>query len=139
MSEFKFYTPVQVRHGDLDPQWHVNHARTVSYLEAARFDYIIALDLFDGQSFFDLEWIVADVHVAYIAPIKLTQKIRVGVRVSKIGNKSITLEYQIEDEADGCVLTKAETVMVCFDYHKNESKPVPENWRAKITAFEGWK
>jgi acyl-CoA thioesterase FadM len=37
------------------------------------------------------------------------------------------------------VLTRAETVMVCFDYHKNVSKPVPDEWRAKITSFEGWK
>jgi acyl-CoA thioester hydrolase len=139
MSEFKFYTPVQVRYGDLDPQWHVNNAHTVTFLETARFNYIQAVGLFDGQSFFDLGLIVADVHVVYLAPIKLTQKIRIGVRVAKIGTKSLTLEYQIEDEAESSVLTRAETVMVCFDYHKHESKPVPDEWRAKISTFEGWK
>jgi acyl-CoA thioester hydrolase len=95
--------------------------------------------LFDGQSFLDLSLIVADVHVVYLAPIKLGQKIRVGVRVAKIGTKSLTLEYQIEDEETGSALTKAETVMVCFDYHKHSSKPVPDEWREKIAAFEGWK
>ncbi|MEI8132484.1 MAG: thioesterase family protein [Leptolinea sp.] len=139
MSEFKFYFPMQIRYGDLDPQWHVNNSHTVIFIETARLNYIMALGLFDGQSFFDLGLIVADVHVVYLAPIKLTQKIRVGVRVAKIGTKSLTLEYQIEDEADGRALTRAETVMVCYDYHKNESKPVPDEWRAQISAFEGWK
>jgi acyl-CoA thioester hydrolase len=139
MSEFKFYYPLQIRYGDLDPQWHVNNAYTVIYIETARLNYIMAVGLFDGQSFFDLGLIVADVHVAYLAPIKLTQKIRVGVRVAKIGNKSLTFDYQIEDETDGSVLTRAETVMVCFDYHKQESKLVPDEWRTKISAFEGWK
>jgi acyl-CoA thioester hydrolase len=139
MSEYKFFSPVQVRYGDLDTQWHVNNAHTVTFIEAARFDYIQAVGLFDGESFLDMGLIVADVHVVYLAPIKLTQNIRIGVRVAKIGTKSLTLEYQIEDESDGSVLTRAETVMVCFDYRKNESKPVPDEWRAKISAFEGWK
>jgi len=139
MNEYKYYFPLQVRYGDLDPQWHVNNAHTVTFLETARLNYVQAIGLFDGKSFFDLGLIVADVHVVYLAPIKLTQKIRVGVRVAKIGTKSLTLDYQIEDEADGSVLTRAETVMVCFNYHKNETKPVPDDWRAKISAFEGWK
>lgn len=139
MNDYKFFSPIQVRYGDLDPQWHVNNAHTVTFIETARFEYIQAVGLFDGQSFLDLSLIVADVHVVYLAPIKLGQKIRVGVRVAKIGTKSLTLEYQIEDEETGSVLTKAETVMVCFDYHKHASKPVPDEWREKIAVFESWK
>jgi acyl-CoA thioester hydrolase len=112
MNEFKFYSPVQIRYGDIDPQWHVNNAHTLTMIEVGRFNYMQHLGLFDGESFFDLGWIVADAHISFLAPITLTQKIRVGVRVSKIGNKSMTIEYQIEDEKDGHVLTKAETVMV---------------------------
>jgi acyl-CoA thioester hydrolase len=63
----------------------------------------------------------------------------VGVRVAKLGNKSMTLEYQIEDQSTGEVLTKAETVMVHFDYHTHSSQPIPEEWRKKISDFEGWK
>lgn len=139
MSEFKFYSPIQVRYGDIDPQWHVNHAHTVTYIETARFNFVQALKIFDGESYFDLGWIVADVHVSYLAPIKLTQNIRVGVRVAKLGTKSMTLEYQIEDEDTGAVLTKAETVMVHFDYHTNTTQPIPDEWRAIIAEHEGWK
>lgn len=139
MSEFKFYTPLQVRYGDIDAQWHVNHAHTVTFIETARFNFVQELGIFDGESYFDLGWIVADVHVSFLAPIYLTQKIRVGVRVAKLGNKSMTLEYQIEDEKTGDVLTKAETVMVHFDYHSHSSQPIPDEWRKKISEHEGWK
>ncbi len=139
MSEFKFYTQIQIRYGDIDPQWHVNHAHEVTFIETARFNFVQALGIFDGESYFDLGWIVADLHVSYIAPIFLTQKIRVGVRVAKLGTKSMTLEYQIEDEGTGAVLTKAETVMVHYDYHTHATSPIPDEWREKIALHEGWK
>jgi acyl-CoA thioester hydrolase len=139
MSEFKFYSPIQVRYGDIDAQWHVNHAHTVTFIETARFNFVQSLGIFDGESYFDLGWIVADVHISYLAPIYLTQKIRVGVRVARLGNKSMTLEYQIEDENTGEILAKAETVMVHFDYHSHTSQPISDDWRAKISEHEGWK
>jgi acyl-CoA thioester hydrolase len=137
MPAFRYYCPIQVRYGDLDPQWHVNNARTVTFLEQARFSYLIQLGLFDGVSFFDVGVIVADVHVTYLAPIRLTYKVRVGVRVARIGNKSLTFEYQVEDENSATILATAETVMVAYNYHTQNSIPVPPDWREKITAFEG--
>jgi acyl-CoA thioester hydrolase len=137
MPDFQFYCPIQVKYGDLDPQWHVNNARTVTFIEQARFEYLIQLGLFDGVSFFDVGLIVADVHVAYRAPIRLTQKLRIGVRVARIGNKSITFEYQVEDEDSKAILVTAETVMVAYNYHTLSSEPVSPVWREKIAAFEG--
>ncbi len=136
MPEFHFYYPIQVRYGDLDPQWHVNNAHFVTFIEQARFAYLFELGLFDGKHFFDLGLIVADVHVAYLAPILLGQEIRIGVRVARIGGKSLTFEYLVEEEGSGAVLAKAETVMVAYDYHAHASMPVSDAWRAKISQFE---
>lgn len=137
MNSFHFYYPLQIRYGDLDAQWHVNNANFLVFIEQARFSYIVELGLFDGKSFFDVGLIVADAHIAYKAPIDLLQKIRIGCRVSKIGNKSMIFEYQIEEEGSGKVLCTAETVMVAYDYHQGESKPVPAKWREIISRYEG--
>ena len=137
MSDFNFYCPIQVRYGDLDPQWHVNNAHILTFFEQARFTYITELGLFKGNDFFDLGLIVADVHVSYVAPVEMRQKVRVGVRISRIGNKSLTFEYQMEDENANQVLAKAETVMVAYDYHNHASQPVPAEWREAIGKFEG--
>ncbi len=137
MSAFRFYYPIQVRYGDLDPQWHVNNARFLTFLEQTRFAYLLELGLFDGKSFLDLGLIVADIHIAYLAPIMLEEKIRVGLRVARIGNKSLTLEYLMENETTGEAKARAEIIMVSYDYHTRQSVPVRTEWREKITAFEG--
>ena len=137
MNSFNFYYPLQVRYEDLDPQWHVNNAHFVMFLEQTRFAYLTRTGLFDGKSFFDLGLIVADVHVVYRAPIDLNHKIRVGCRISQIGNKSLTFEYQIEEEGTKLVFATAETIMVAYDYHTHQSIPVPQEWKDKIAAFEG--
>jgi acyl-CoA thioester hydrolase len=115
----------------------VNNAHFVMFLEQTRFNYLTHTGLFDGKSFFDLGLIVADVHVTYRAPIDMNQKIRVGCRVSRIGNKSLTFAYQIEEEGTELVFATAESIMVAYDYHSHQSIAVPQEWRTKIAAFEG--
>lgn len=136
MNSFHFSIPIQVRYGDLDPQWHVNNTRFLAYIEQARFEYLMKLGLFDGRSFLDLGLIVADVHIAYRAPIEIGQQILVRVRTARIGNKSLTLAYRVEDAQTGELCAEAETVMVAYDYRAHASVTVSEEWRAKITAFE---
>jgi acyl-CoA thioester hydrolase len=137
MSAFHFIYPLQIRYGDLDPQWHVNNAHTVTLIETGRSAYLVHLGLWDGQDFNALGLIVADVHVSYLAPIGLQQKVQVGVRVARLGNKSLTFKYALEDCDSGKILATAETIMVAFDYATHQSMAVPDEWRQKIKAFEG--
>ena len=137
MRTFRFYHSIQVRYADLDPQWHVNNTRFLTFIEQARLEYLQLLGLWDGHSFLALGIIIADVHVSYLKPIVLGQKVRVGVRVARIGNKSINFENVIEDEASGEVLATGEVVAVAYDFRTNQTIPVPEEWRTKINEFEG--
>ena len=137
MSEFRYYLPIQLRYGDLDAQWHINNARFLTYMEHTRFSYLLHLGLFEGHNFLEFPLIVADVHIAFLAPIEHDEPIRVGMRVSRIGNKSLTIEYIIENTATGEAKSRAEFVMVTFDYHQKKSVSVWPEWREKIAAFEG--
>ena len=136
MQEFRFYHPIEVRYGDLDPQGHVNNARYLTYMEQARVAYVRQLGLWDGGSFFNFGLILADVHVAFLKPIYFDQKIQVGVRVSRIGNKSLTMEYSLIDQIQQ-ELAVSESILVAFDYHRNNTVPVPDHWRRTIIEFEG--
>ena len=137
MEEYKFAYPMQVRYGDLDPQWHVNNARFLTFIEQARFAYLVELGIFDGKDFFEVPFIVADIHVAYLAPIHLTQTIEVRMRTGKLGNKSLRFDYLIADSDTGEELARAETVMVAYDYHTRQSMPIKESWRQAILDYEG--
>ena len=137
MSDFRFYHPIHVRYGDIDSQWHVNNTRHLAYIEDARTAYLLNLDLWDPNSFLELGFILVDTHIAYHKPILLGQEIEIGIRVAKIGNKSITFEYQIEDSSTRQVMASAESVHVAYDYSTKTSHRVTDEWRKKINAFEG--
>jgi acyl-CoA thioester hydrolase len=95
------------------------------------------LDLFESNNFLELPVIVANMNIDYHAPITLDQKIRVGLKISRIGTKSMQYDYVIEDMETGEIAAKATSIMVTYDYHTRKSVPVPDEWRAKITEFEG--
>lgn len=137
MSGYRFYHPIEVRYGDLDPQGHVNNARYLTYMEQARIGYIRHLGLWDGGSFLDIGIILAEARVTFRKPILLGQPVRVGVRVPRLGNKSFPMQYRLEDAATGEVLAEGETVQVCYDYRTGRTVPIPEAWRQAIAAFEG--
>ncbi len=137
MTTFNFHIPIQIRYMDLDPQWHVNNAKFLSYLENARMEYLLHLGLWDGKDFFRLGLIVASVHLDYLAPIKLEQHIRVGIRVSRMGTKSLDFEYEIQDIDNGQILARGTMPMVSYDYKSSSSILIPDHWRKTIAAFEG--
>jgi len=137
MIGYRFFIPIKVRYSDIDAQWHVNHTRFLIFIEQARLEYLQHLGLFDGKSFLDLRVIIADVHVSYIEPIVLGQKVRVGTRTAKIGNKSITFEYILEDTDSRKIFAKGEVICVAYNFRNQKTVPVPPEWRNKIAKFEG--
>jgi len=138
MSDFKFFYPIEVRYGDLDPQGHVNNAKYLTFFEQARVRYMIHLGLYtQDQSFMKVGVIVADAHIAFLAPILFGDEVKVGVRTSKLGNKSMTIEQNIVNNASGQELAKGEVVTVTFDYQSKQTISIPDEWRNKIKAFEG--
>jgi acyl-CoA thioester hydrolase len=136
MPNFRFYHPVEVRYGDLDPQGHVNNARYLTYMEQARVEYIRHLGLWDGKSFVNIGFILADAQITFRQPIFFEQPVRVGVRVSSLGNKSIKMEYRLEDAQNSHLLATGSTVLVTYNYQAGCTIPVPEQWREAITTFE---
>jgi len=140
MSEFHFYHPIEVRYGDLDPQGHVNNAKHLTYFEQARVAYLIELGLFTkDQSFMKIGVIVADIHITYLGPIYFGQNIKVGVHAAKLGSKSMTWQQNIVDADTNRELAKGEVIIVTYDYKEEKTISVPEEWREKITRFEGLK
>jgi acyl-CoA thioester hydrolase len=137
MSRFHYFHPIEVRYGDLDPQGHVNNAKHLTYIEQARVNYVRSLGLWSGGSFLDIGFILADVHIVYKQPILFGTPLQVGVRVTRMGNKSLSMEYTIQNGASDEVFAIAETVQVAYDYHSQMTILIPERWRDIITNFEG--
>ena len=139
MSTFRFFHPIIVRYGDLDPQGHVNNAAFLTYLEHARVHYVRQLDLWDGKSFLEIGIILARIELDYKSPILMTDQVEVGLRTSRLGNKSLDMEYIVRETETGQVFAESKTVQVAYDYQKGITIPIKENWREVIRDFEGLK
>lgn len=137
MPEFRFFYPIEVRYGDLDPQGHLNNAKYLTFFEQARVGYIRNLGLWDGKSFMDIGIILAEARVTFLAPVLFGQSVRVGVRTARLGNKSFTMEYVLEDSTDGRQLATGEAVLVVYDYASAGTVPLTDSWRRTISEFEG--
>jgi acyl-CoA thioester hydrolase len=138
MSKIKFFHPVEVRYGDLDPQGHLNNAKYLTYFEQARVAYLINLGLFEkGLSFLEIGMIIADIHIIFYKSVLWETPVKVGVAISKLGNKSFTVLQNIVHAETGEVLAEGEVIMVAFDYHTEKTIRIPDDWREIINAFEG--
>lgn len=137
MSEYKFFHLTEVRYEDLDPQGHVNNAKYLSYFEQARIHYLIQLGLFSkDQSFMEVGVIIADIHITYHATTHYGDPIKVGVKTTKIGNKSFTTEQAVINTETGKILASAIVALVTFDYEGLKPILVPNEWRKQISEFE---
>lgn len=136
MPPFHFHHPIEIRYADLDPQGHVNNARYLTYFEQARVHYLIHLGLFSNQqSFLEIGIILAEAVVTFKAPLYFGTRAQVGARVSRLGNKSLTMEYELTDDK-GKLYATGSTVIVTFDYRSHVTIPIPALWRETISRFE---
>jgi acyl-CoA thioester hydrolase len=136
MPEFRFYHPIEVRYGDLDAQGHLNNAKYLTFMEQARIRYFRHLDLWNTDSFLDVGAIMAEARIVFKAPIHWGQTVKVGVRTTQLGNKSLHMSQKLEDSQSGQELAQGSVVLVTYDYHANRTIPIPDNWRETITHFE---
>ncbi len=136
MEKFTYTHPITVRYGDLDPQGHVNNAAYLTYVESARLGYYEATGIWRQDPGMLTGMVVAHIDIDYLVSIILGMAICVGIRLGRIGNKSLTLAFQIENAVDSSVVARGTSVMVAYDSAAKKSIPFPPEWREKILKYE---
>jgi acyl-CoA thioester hydrolase len=133
---FRHHIRVPIRYADLDTLGHVNNASYLSYMEQARITYVRDMGLWDGYVS-GLGLIVARICTDYKLALRLEDEaVDVWTRVSRLGNKSFTLEYVLNRSTDRTTAATSEIVMVAYDYGNEMTVVIPDDWRAKIVAYE---
>jgi len=132
MDGFRIVHTQPVEFRDLDGLGHVNNAVYLAYLENGKLTYFR-----DVVGAVDLQHlgIVADVKIAYRSPAFLGEELAVGIRVGRLGTKSIEFEFEIRGR-DARLVADGSSVHVTFDYDRREPIPVPDEWRRRIEAHE---
>jgi len=132
MQGYRLVRRQDVEFRDLDGLGHVNNAVYLSYLESAKVAYF--REVVGADELSDLG-IVADVKIAYRSPAFFGEALEIGVRVPRVGTKSIQFEFEVRGP-DGRLVAEASSAHVTFDYATREPAPVPDEWRRRIESHE---
>ncbi len=126
-------TDIQARFADFDALGHVNNVNLQHYFDLGKSDFYLraaglpavpsgAVGVFP---------ITAATRTDYIAQTRPGEKIYVETALESVGTKSMTLVQRIVSRAGGDVKATSRSVMVAFDFGRQESVEVPAEWYAK--------
>lgn len=126
-----------VRFSDVDVFGHVNNVTYFEYYQEARLAFLASLRRSDA----DLSLVVARMEVDYRRPILFRpEPYRVDSWVTHVGRSSFALSSQIRSDSaadDDALLSRAEAVMVAFDFEQQRARPLAEDEREALEAQIG--
>lgn len=134
LARARFRHRVPVRFRDLDSMGHAHHSLPLVYYEEARAQYWREVA---GRTD-TVDYIMATVTVRLHARIYWPALLEVALRTTRIGTKSFVIEFAIVGE-DGTLLSSGETTQVMYDFESGRSVIVPDEVRARIEAYEGFR
>ncbi|HEY1250796.1 MAG TPA: thioesterase family protein [Thermoanaerobaculia bacterium] len=128
---------IEVPYDDIDAMGHLNNVAYLTYLERARQKYWMAMR--DSTDFWDVDFVVAHSEIDYRSSVSMGEVLEVEIHVSRMGASSFDFAYAIRrpGAAGGAELVaEAKTTQVSFDWQSRAKKPLSEERRKQIEAFE---
>lgn len=136
---FSFWVPVTVRWADMDSYGHVNNAKYFTYCETARMQYFeaigIGVEVLARQP--NLGPAVVRAECNFRRQVHHPAELEVGVRASKIGGRTFTLEYGLFHQGTDELAADGASVCVWVDYEAEKALPIPDELIAEIRELEG--
>lgn len=126
---------IRIDWSDLDVYGHVNNVAYIRYVQAARVQYIMPLELIEQYLSTKVSIILASTAIQYLSPLFFPGEASVETSISFIKNSSFGFCHRIRN-AQGQIVAEAQDVMVYYDFNKNEKVRIPNEMRAKISSIE---
>lgn len=142
MQGFPVTLELPVQWGEMDALRHVNNAQFFRWFESARiayFDRLRASIPGAGATvgLGDIGPILASTSCDFLRPVTYPAVVRVGARVSELGNSSMRMDYAVErTDAPDDLCAKGTSVVVLVRYSTLQKVRVPDEMRAAIDAIE---
>jgi acyl-CoA thioester hydrolase len=142
MQGFSVTLEFPVQWGEMDALRHVNNARYFTWFESARIAYFERLrSTLPGAGptpgLGEVGPILASTSCDFLRPVAFPAVVRVGAKVSELGNSSMRMEYAVErTDAPDDVCARGTSVVVLVRYATLAKVRVPDEMRAAIDALE---
>ena len=135
LEGFPVVFDIEPRFRDTDAMGHLNHVVYITYFEVARARYWT--EMTGNRDYSAVPFIFAHVTADYRSPAFVHEILRIGVRVSRLGNRSFDCQYRIEEASSRRLVVEGSSVQVIYDYQRQQSAPLPDDLRERIRRFEG--
>jgi len=130
----KYHHKALVRWDDLDAMGHVNNARYLTLAQEARFEWSYGQQHKNGEHPGIMEMVVARAEIDYLAAIfEGLIFVDVSLWVTKIGNSSFTMVYEVRNGETLCARIK--TVQVAVDQTIAKSRPLDASEREFLNKY----
>ena len=132
---FKFSARTRVGFSDTDAQGIVYYGRYNPYFDLARVEYLRMLGQLHRQG--EGDFVMRANDVEYFAPARFDDELEIYCRVSRIGRTSVTFEFAAYRQPDDVLMVTAHQTLVYIDLAERKALHVPDDYRARVVAFEG--
>jgi acyl-CoA thioester hydrolase len=122
----------------MDAFQHVNNVVYFRYFESARVHYFGRTALLAEMKKSGIGPIVHSQSCRYRFPLTYPDRIRVGIRIPGLGADRFPMQYRLVSTQNQVVAAEGETLVVMFDYGRNQKTQLPASVRAAIAQVEGW-
>ena len=122
-------TPIQQRFSDIDPFLHVNNVAQQMYFDTGKTTYyseVLGADVLSG----DLRIVAVSTATDYLEQVRMHDDVAVTTVCERVGCKSIVLRQELRAGERLC--SRSRSVMVAFDFARQQSVPVPDAWRRRM-------
>ena len=135
--EFHHRQPVQIRFNDIDMLGHLNNSIYMQFMDLAKAAYFA--QFMEGGRF---DWgevtlVIANINCDFYNPTYINEELEVLTAVESMSHSSLRLEQRVVNAATGQVKCRATTVMVNIDPKTTRSRPITDEWRRRLSDYEG--
>ena len=134
LEGFPLITRFTIPFSDIDMLQHVNNVSYLRWCETLRVEYFTQVMKVPIHS--ERGMIQASVQFNYERALRYREAVVCGIKVSRLGTKSVDFAYEVWSETHGHRAAHGITTVVVFDFTRQRSVEIPQLWRDSIAAYE---
>lgn len=135
LEDYPVTVALVVQWGEMDAYQHVNNTVYFRYFETARMAYFAATGVLNTAP--RIGPILASTGCRFKAPLSYPDALRVGAKVTHLGDDRMRMAYAVASGATGRVVAEGEGLVVGYDYEGMRKHTLPQSWREGIARIEG--
>ena len=135
-GNYRYFLPITTRWMDNDVYGHINNVTYYSYFDTVANHFLITeggLDIHHSP----VIALVVESHCSYRAPVAYPDRLRAGLRVDKLGNRSVTYGVAIftDTDTDTEAVAHGQFVHVFVDRQSRRAVPIPQPIRTALETL----